>query len=349
MEGGGQGSKKNYDLVCKIVGAENVDSYYVHDESRKKSLLDYAKALVYFPLGYYYGLTPSRVKEICQLAQGYDIVFVDRSLFGIVCKRLKESGYQGRVVSYFHNVEKIYFDAKLPKYLPFRSVITRCADKNDHWTTHYADAFAALNERDDKIIESLYGRKADVLIPVALKDACQVKNDEELTSKKLKCLSIGSYFAPNNEGILWFVRNVLPNVDIDYKIVGKGMGKLKSENMDILQDVEVVGDAPSLTPYFQDADVMILPIFSGSGMKVKTCESLMNGKNIIASSEAFEGYNVDYDKVGGLCDSADDFIARINEFAENPRPRWNSYSRQMYETKYSDKAIENAFRTLLGC
>jgi hypothetical protein len=36
-------------------------------------------------------------------------------------------------------------------------------------------------------------------------------------------------------------------------------------------------------------------------MKVKTCESLMFGKNIFATTEAFEGYELDYDKVGALC------------------------------------------------
>ncbi len=39
-------------------------------------------------------------------------------------------------------------------------------------------------------------------------------------------------------------------------------------------------------------DYIISPIFVGGGMKVKTCEALMYGKNIIGTSESFEGYDI---------------------------------------------------------
>lgn len=38
---------------------------------------------------------------------------------------------------------------------------------------------------------------------------------------------------------------------------------------------------------------MVMPIFSGSGMKVKTAEALMYGKFLIGTKEAFEGYEID--------------------------------------------------------
>ena len=111
--------------------------------------------------------------------------------------------------------------------------------------------------------------------------------------------------------------------------------------------VEVIGDAPDLLPYFEAADIMILPIFKGGGMKVKTCESLMYGKNIIATDEAFVGYDVDYDRVGGKCNTAEDFIACLRDFEHNPRPRFNAYSRQMFLEKYTEEAVEARFRTIL--
>ena len=87
------------------------------------------------------------------------------------------------------------------------------------------------------------------------------------------------------------------------KIVGKGMGRIR-DNYYVPENVEIVGDAPDLLPYFEEADIMVLPIFKGSGMKVKTCESLMYGKNIIGTDEAFEGYALDYSKAGGKCNTA---------------------------------------------
>ena len=82
-------------------------------------------------------------------------------------------------------------------------------------------------------------------------------------------------------------------------------------------------------------------------MKVKTCESLMYGKNIIGTDEAFEGYDVDYKQVGGLCNTAQEYIDCLKRFEENPRPRFNAYSRKVYLEKYSYSSIEELFRKVL--
>ena len=114
-----------------------------------------------------------------------------------------------------------------------------------------------------------------------------------------------------------------------------------------MHDVEVIGSVPDLTPYINEADIMILPIFKGSGMKVKTCESLMFGKNILGTDEAFEGYDADYDRIGGKCNTADDFIGKINDFITSPRPRFNTYSRQLYLERYSESTLSEKMRKVL--
>jgi glycosyltransferase involved in cell wall biosynthesis len=124
------------------------------------------------------------------------------------------------------------------------------------------------------------------------------------------------------------------------------MEKIKEEEP-IMHDVEVIGSVPDLTPYINEADIMILPIFKGSGMKVKTCESLMFGKNILGTDEAFEGYDADYERIGGKCNTADDFIGKINDFIASPRPRFNTYSRQLYLERYSESTLSEKMRKVL--
>lgn len=346
LEGGEQGSQKNYNVLSQLVGMDNISTYFVHDESKKKSLMDYVKGMFYFLFNYYFGLTPKRVKEIVQLAQDFDVVFIDRSVFGIVAKKLKKARYQGTIISFFHNVEVPYFKAKLGNK-PGRSLLLRCIDANDCYACRYSDKTIALNTRDDEELFRRYGKKADVLIPVAFKDKYLRKAySAEATRPQPLCLFLGAYFPPNNEGIVWFVKNVLPHVNVQMKVVGKGMARLKAEEP-LLKDIEVISDAPDLLPYFEDADIMVLPIFKGSGMKVKTCESLMYGKNIIATDEAFMGYDVDYKRVGGKCNTAMEFIACIHDFETNPRPRFNAYSRQMFLDKYSEESVVEKFKQVL--
>lgn len=346
LEGGEQCSQKNYNVLSRIAGEGHVTTYYVHDETRKKTIIDYVKGLLYFPFNYYFGLTPKRVQDIVRQAADYDVVYIDRSVFGILAKMLKKAGYKGRVIAFFHNVEVPYFEAKLGKK-PGRGIVLRCVDNNDRYACRYADKIIALNARDDDELFRRYGRHVDELIPIAFKDKYQRDSySQDMTAPQPLCLFLGAYFPPNNEGILWFVQNVLPHVNIRMKVVGKGMARLKEEQP-ALKDIEVISDAPDLLPFFEEADIMILPIFKGSGMKVKTCESLMYGKNIIATDEAFVGYDIDYDRVGGKCNSAEEFIARLNDFEQTPHPRFNTYSRQMFLEKYTEEAVEEQFRSIL--
>lgn len=349
MEGGGQGALKNFNALCALFGTENVVSYYVHDDDKKRSLLSYVEGVLYTPFGYYFGLTPRKVRKIVSMAFQYEYVFIDRSLFCIIAKKLKEQTYPGKIITYYHNIEAVYIDAKVGKHVPFRNVLINCADRNDRWGCEWSDFVIALNERDNSELHRRYGRNADKLIPVALKDQLATKPDTSImTTKRPMCLSIGAYFAPNNEGILWFVKNVLPHVKVDYKIVGKGMAKLKEENQELLKDIEVISDAPSLAPYFEQADMMILPIFAGSGMKVKTCESLMYGKNILATDEALEGYEIEEGVSAWRCNTAEEFIACINEFAAHPRIRFNHAARECFLKNYSNEAVEKKYKELLS-
>ena len=92
---------------------------------------------------------------------------------------------------------------------------------------------------------------------------------------------------------------------------------------------------------------MILPVFAGSGMKVKTCEALMYGRNILGTDEAFAGYSLEYGEVGGLCNTAADFIKAIRSFCDSPRPRFNEYSRRRFLDSYSNEAQIPLFAKLI--
>ena len=361
-EGGEKASELNRHVITTIAGEDNVDTYYIHDESRRRTLGEYLQGIFFMPFGYYFGLTPRRVKEIVRLAQNYDVVFVDRSVFGIVAKKLKESNYTGRVVCFFHNVETVYFSAKYSKphfsifnfhfsLHPLRWLVVPCANRNDRWSCRFADRTIALSKRDDDELFRRYNRHADQIIPIAMEDRYAANSESrtpntELTAIPPLCMFLGSYFPANVEGIEWFVRNVLPHVNIRMQIVGKGMEKTKEADW-MRNDIEILSNVPDLGSLFEAADFMVLPIFKGSGMKVKTCESLMYGKNIIGTPEAWSGYDVDTTKAGASCSTADEFISFINEVINKPRPRFNTYSRNVFVEQYSADCMVDKFRSII--
>lgn len=347
MNGGDQCTKRNYDMLCRVLGAENIEVLYIHEADNKRSLKSYIEGVLYMPFGYFFGLTPARARRIVQKAQAFDFVFIDRSVFGIIARKLKDKGYAGKIISHFHNFETAYFDAKIKKYIPFRRVLLHCVKRNDRYACLCSDSVIALNQRDAELLQSHFGKTPDTLIPISMTDRCEdTPEDDTFTSVPPRCLFLGAYFPANTEGIIWFMRHVVPHVHVEIKIVGKGMGRLKSDCPALLKDIEIVSDAPDLEPWFQWADVMVLPIFSGSGMKVKTCESLMHGKNIIGSDEAFEGYEIKEGVSGWRCNTEEEFIACINDFAANPRPHYNKEARRLYMDNYSEASVFARFAKL---
>lgn len=358
-EGGEKASELNHTVLSQIAGIENVDTYFIHDETHKRSMWEYLQGVIYMPLGYYFGLTPKRVREIVNKAQSYDVVFVDRSVFGIIAKRLKETNYKGRVICFFHNVEAVYFSAKysqlsfslFSKQLslnPMRWLVVSCANRNDRWSCRYADRTIALSRRDDDELFRRYGRRANQLIPIAFVDRYQspTSPQSDTTSTPPLCMFLGAYFPANVEGIEWFVKQVLPHVSIRMQVVGKGMDKLKEADW-IRPEIDILSNVPDLRPLFEAADIMVLPIFKGSGMKVKTCESLMYGKNIIGTPEAWSGYDLDYSKAGACCLTANEFIETINDFCQHPRPRFNEYARTIFLEQYSADRMYDKFKSVL--
>lgn len=82
-------------------------------------------------------------------------------------------------------------------------------------------------------------------------------------------------------------------------------------------------------------------------MKVKTCEALMYGKTILGTTESFVGYELNYDKVGAICNTKEEFIETINNYCAIKRMKFNNYNRKCFIEKYSFQATLVKFEKLL--
>lgn len=348
LDGGDQCNKRNLNVLQSLCGENNVDIIYLRKNGRT-TIKELFAFVLYHRKGYYRAVTPNVVDNICNIAKNYDCVFLSSSLFGKIAEGLRLSGYNGKIIIQFHNVETIYYETVLSKHLPLRRSLIRCISENEKLACSMADVRIALNSRDAKELNKISNNKVDYIIPITLADKCKENHPDKqiMTNIKPLVVFIGSNFPPNANGVLWFVEKVFPYVDINLVIVGKDMDLLKEKNS-VLQKIDVRSNVPDLSEYFENADVIISPIFSGSGMKVKTCESLMYGKNILGSTEAFEGYDVDPMRVGCVANTPEEYIAYINKICRNPIPRFNEYSRRIYLEKYSNDSVEIIFKEILS-
>jgi glycosyltransferase involved in cell wall biosynthesis len=83
----------------------------------------------------------------------------------------------------------------------------------------------------------------------------------------------------------------------------------------------VPGCVPSLTPYLNRAAVVVVPIRSGGGMRVKVLEALSAGKAVVASSRAVEGLDIVSGEHALLAESDEDFVRQVLWLLRHPEER----------------------------
>lgn len=269
-----------------------------------------------------------------------ELVFFDGSTWG----RVVEQAAPGRqIVSFFHNIEKQYTGQKViresllifPRYL----ANWYCERKQ----VKFSQRCICLNERDEQLLRRYYRRGADLILPITFTDSYR---PTVVTPGKSWLLFVGSNFSANTNGLLWYVKNVFPHINYPLKIVGRGMEQLKDK---IHQDgIEIIGEVDDLAPYYNEADGVIAPIFTGGGMKVKTAEAMMYGKTVFGTGEAFEGYRTDGIEDLHLCETAEDFIAAINRYDRLGEPtKMNQAVRRLFLEAYETGHYENKLKQML--
>ncbi len=96
---------------------------------------------------------------------------------------------------------------------------------------------------------------------------------------------------PNREGVEWFIANVWPKVRAQvpgavFYLAGRNFpAEIKQLNV---PGIKVVGEVPDAKQFVTSKAISIVPLFAGSGMRVKIIEAMTLGRAIIATSVGAE-------------------------------------------------------------
>ena len=232
--GGGVCSLRNLDMCRRILGEENVELYALKAFSFTggtliTKLIFILKALLKLFCGYSNGSTQKTDKEIVRIAKEgkFDFVFIDSSLNGHLVKSLNLEA-TGQVICFFHNCERSMVIGQWKTGNILSIIRLYAVTMNENMTCKYADRIIVLNKRDYELVNINYKRSADLLLPISLKDTVlsgKIKKKRIGTLKK--GLFVGSFFFGNVQGLELFIREVLPHVDMQLVVVGRGMNRLK--------------------------------------------------------------------------------------------------------------------------
>jgi len=127
---------------------------------------------------------------------------------------------------------------------------------------------------------------------------------------------------PNISGLNWFIGQVWPQVinkvpDAEFFVAGRNASE---KTISGIKGPGIIfcGEVESSSLFIKDKTVMVVPLFSGSGIRIKIIEGMIHGKCIVATPVAVEGLNYE-DKTDILIESNPfAFSSEIVKLLNNP-------------------------------
>ncbi|MFO8054471.1 MAG: glycosyltransferase family 4 protein [Bacteroidales bacterium] len=219
------------------------------------------------------------------------------------------------------------------------------------------DGILPITEVDKRFYESNGARGLLMAHPFAIDTGRQGPQSLNRQRDPYSLFHLGSMdWIPNQQGILWFIEHVWKEVykqypQLTFSLAGRNMpGWLQKRELPGLIPEGEVEDAHA---YMQSKHIMIVPLFSGSGIRIKILEGMLNKNVVITTSIGAEGIDYEPGRHLLIADTAEEFIEQIRWCVENPEEA-NSIAEQAaelihthYTLRASAKRLTAFYKTLL--
>lgn len=334
IDGGIKVSLQKLEFLQSIYGKDNVDIVYIDAPS-------FLIRLKNFIFRQPYGYTREVKKNLSRiLTNPYSLVFFNGSIMGGYIKKFKDKKY--RILCFYHNVEFLFYKdkARASKKI-FDYIYINYVKYNEKLAINFSDYNLCISKRDKKQFYDIYKKNMDFVFYTAF-NVGDIKTIKE--QKEKYCLFVGSSFFANYDGVSWFIENVLPFISYKLYLIGT-ISNAMYEKYKSNPKIEYLGFVDDLSSYYNAAAFVVSPIFSGSGLKTKTIEALSYGKNIIGTKEAFVDIEIDINKIGGLAETAEEFINIINSF--NVLDNVNKFALEYFIKNFSTESVKKDFLEFL--
>ncbi|MEZ4827212.1 MAG: glycosyltransferase family 4 protein [Bacteroidia bacterium] len=308
---------------------QRMANFYAVDVDTDVSFLDALSNLIFSRESYHVvrftsGAFNSQLERLLEKNE-YDVIQLETLFMTPYIKTIRSMQPKALISLRTHNIE--------------HEIWSRRANNENNPVKEYY--FRETAARIKTFEETTYGGNPfDVVVPITGKDAGTLKNmgvktpvmvsqagidEEDLDTSPVKPLSksifyIGSLdWGPNIEGLDWFLRQVWPRFtkmhpDVKFYIAGRNMPSryLKLDQNNII----VAGEVENSGKFIRTHSIMVVPILSGSGMRVKIAEGLAYGKAIVATRIAAEGISVKHGYDILLADTPEDFCNSLSILVE---------------------------------
>lgn len=252
-----------------------------------------------------------------------------------------------KVVLRSHNLEHLIWErlANVEKKSAKRIYLKHLSSKLKQYekqVLNEVDGIAAISFDDQKRYQDLNCNIPLFTIPFGIdleKYEISLKPLEDIIS----LCHIGSMnWGPNIEGVNWFLDDILPLISsskFQLHLAGREMPsylmKLKDEK------VVVHGSVENANTFINKHDIMVVPLLSGSGMRIKIIEGMALGKTIVTTAVGAEGIEAVHNKDIIIANSPKEFALAIDDLINHPEKVniIGRNARELVEEKYDNQEI----------
>ncbi len=274
--------------------------------------------------------------------EGYDAIILESTKLDYIIEKIGNKKLYIRV----HNVEHDYakkdflMGRSLTKWMLFI-----LAKRQEKALVERADILVTLTKEDSMRLKELYpniSRKRIKVIPVCVKSKKTESYTRECTNK-LQMLITGSlWFGGNYTGIIWFINNVVPKLNIPFELTIAGSHP-SPQLLELMQNnIQLIDSPQSMVPYFESSDLILAPIFQGAGMKVKIAEALSFGKPIVGTTHAFIGYDIQDRTNSYVANSSEEFCKAIETYYKLSKDEKNEMSKAAYNLFVQNYSLDKS-------
>lgn len=201
-----------------------------------------------------------------------------------------------------------------------RNLSSRIKRFETRWLNTY-DVLVPITDRDDELLRQMGNIKPSHVSQTGIDSSALIPNARHLEHPSL--FHIGSMeWAPNQEGLVWFVENCWPLIlekypDLHFYIAGRNAPQWLIKKLD-KPNIEFLGEVDDAYKFMNSKSIMVVPLFSGSGMRVKIIEGMALGKCVVSTPIGAEGIEVTNGKNILLASKPDEFVREIGRLIEDP-------------------------------
>lgn len=236
-----------------------------------------------------------------------------------------------KIVLRAHNVEFLIWERHLKNEKSalkkwYLSLQTRRLKKFEMQVMRELDAIVTITDIDKEFFQEL-GFKKPIYTCITGVDVAAYQQKNQATLKPKTIFHFASMdWMPNQEAVDWFLKNCWQKVhqavpDAKLILAGREMPEsLLKLNMPNVLVIEKVADSKT---FYNEHQIMLVPLLSGSGLRIKIIEGMAYGKPIVSTAIGAEGIKYTNGKNILIANTANEFSEAVIRLLKNDLVREN--------------------------